>query len=111
MLLGGTNQGQLEVRDERVVLREERQVDLDAFPDAGIREVVGHPVAIGWIREAPAEVGQVVLGPRVLNVGQQLPALPHQVQPPAEQVAGRSHGRGIHVRLRQQAAAEERRDL
>jgi hypothetical protein len=59
------------------------QIDLDALADIGIREMLAHPVAVGWIRQTPPELGQLVLRPRVLNVGEQLPALADQMQPPA----------------------------
>ena len=41
---------------------------------------------------------------RVLNLGEQLPALPHQVQPTTKKVSRRAHGRRIDVGLRQRAA-------
>jgi selenocysteine-specific translation elongation factor len=65
---GLANDGQLEVGDQRVVLRHQRQIDVDALPHAGIGKVLTHALAIGRIGEPPPERGQVVLRPRVLNV-------------------------------------------
>ncbi len=49
--------------------------------------------------QAPPELGKLILGPRVLDVGEQLSALPHQVEAPAKEVAGRTHRGRVDVRL------------
>ena len=68
-----THERKFQVGDERVVALEEREVDLDAFSDTRIGNMVWHAVAVGRIRQATLEFRQVVLRPRVLNVGQSCP--------------------------------------
>jgi hypothetical protein len=73
---------QLEVGDERVVLIDEGDIDLDALAHAWIREVLDDAHAIAGIRQAFLERRQVVLRARVLDVREQLAALAHQEEPP-----------------------------
>ena len=111
MPLGLADDRQLEVGDETVVPFEEREVDVNALADAGIGKVLAHAGSIGGIREAPTELGELILGSRVLDVPQELAPLPHDVQPTAQEIARRAHRRRVDVRLRQQAAPEQGRTL
>lgn len=81
-----THERQLEIVDEPVVLLKQRQVDFNGLADAGIGKVVRHAFPIGRICEPTLELWEVVLCPRVLNVGQQLPALAHEVQSAPQQI-------------------------
>jgi hypothetical protein len=47
----------------------------------------------------------------VLDVGQELTSLAHEVEPPTEEIPRRPHRGGIHVGLRQHPAAEQDGDL
>ena len=76
MPLGLPDDRQLEVGDEIVVAFEEREVHVNALTDTGISERLAHASAIRRIREALAEFGQLILGPRVLDLCQELAALP-----------------------------------
>jgi hypothetical protein len=102
MALGLTDDRQLEVADETVVAFEARD---------RIWEMLAHTGPIRRIGEASPEVGDLIVGARVLDVGEQLPALPHPVEAPAEEVACGPHRRRIDIRLRQQASSQQARDL
>jgi hypothetical protein len=108
---GLSHNRELEVGDQRVVPRQERAIDDDAFADTRIREVLANAHAIGGVGEPPSKGRQVVLRSRVLNVREQLAAFAHEVQPTADEIPRRPHGCGIGVGLWQQAAAQEADDL
>jgi hypothetical protein len=99
------NDREFEVHDEGVVLIDSRQVDIDTLPHTRIREMRADPVPVGGRREAPLEGRQVVLGAGMLNVRQELAALPDQMQSAPKEIPGRPHGRWVDVGLWQQAAA------
>ena len=69
------------------------------------------PGAIGAIGEFSPEDGQVVLRARVLDVGQELAPLAHEVQAPTDQITRGPHRRRIDVGLRQHAAPQQDGDL
>jgi hypothetical protein len=89
----------------------ERQVYLDALAHTGIGEVLAHAGAIPRIGEAAPELGELILGSRVLDVGQELSALPHQVEPTSEEIAGRAYLGRVDIRLRQQTAPQQTGNL
>jgi hypothetical protein len=111
MPLGLPDDRQLEVGDEIVVAFEQREGHVDAFAHAGISEVLADAGPIRRIGEAPTELRPLILGARVLDVREQWAALPDEVEPTAQKIAGRSHGRGIHVGLRQETAPQQGGDL
>ncbi len=55
-----SNNRELEVHDEGVVLVNERQVDIDTLSHTRIGELRPDPVTVGGIRQAPLKGGQVV---------------------------------------------------
>ncbi len=63
------------------------------------------------LRKSGGEGREVVLGPCVLHVREQLSTLAHEVKASSRQVARRPHSGRIHVGLRQEANAQEVRDL
>ena len=73
--------------------------------------MLAHAGPIRRIGEAPPKLGQLILRPRVVDVGQQLPPLPHEVQPAPQEIARRPHRGRIDVGLWQEAAAQQRGDL
>jgi transcriptional regulator of met regulon len=56
--------------DQRVVLSDQRQIDIDALAHARVSEVLTDALAIGWVRQPTPEGREVVLRPRVLNMHQ-----------------------------------------
>ena len=77
----------------------------DAGSDADVGEALGDAFPIALISDLFPDLGKVVLTVRVLNVGQQLGTLMHQMHAPAKQIASRTHVCGIDVGLRDHAAA------
>ena len=92
---------QFEIRDQRIVVIDEGEVDLNALLDARVSEMLHHPRAIGLIGELSPKRGQVVLRARVLDVSEQLAPLPHEVKAPPDQITRGPHRRWIDVGLRQ----------
>src|SRR5882762_6799248 len=81
------------------------------FCTLGSGKVLHHPVAIGAIGEFSPEDGQIVLRARVLDVGQELAAFAHEMQPPTDQIACGPHGRWVDVRLREHPSTQQDGDL
>jgi hypothetical protein len=111
VLLGLADDRQFQVVDERVVLVDEYHVHVDALAHTWVGKVVDDAVAIARVRQALLEGRQIVLSARVLNVGQELPALPDEMQASAQQIARRPRRGRICVGLRQHAAAQQHGDL
>ena len=76
---GLADDGEFEIIDERIVLVDQRDVDLDALLHTRIGKVLHDPVTIGPIGELSPEDRQVVLRARVLDVGQQLAPLTYEM--------------------------------
>src|SRR5207237_5173612 len=90
---GGAGQVQFDVAEQRVVLIDEGEIDVNHAADAGIGETFGDLefFAVGSISELLAEGGVVVLAVGVLNVGDRFGAFVNQVHAPTQQVAGGTH--------------------
>jgi len=111
VLLGLADQIALHIRDQAIEAFEKSQVDRDALAHGAVFEVLDDALPMGRVRDALAEGRQVVLVARHLDVGEELAALADQVQAAAQQIARGAHPRRVDVRLRQQAAAQQRGDL
>ena len=103
--LGIPNEGHLEVVHQPVILVDEREIDVDALAHTRIGNVLADAITVRGLGEPPLEFWEVVLGARVLNVREELTALPHQMKATPQQIPSRPHRRWIDVRLRQQAPA------
>src|SRR5215475_15647676 len=77
------------------------KIDLDAPLYAGITEALGDSLAVGFISDFLADLGQIVLTVGVLHMGQQLRAFAHQVHAAAKKIPSRSHLGWIDVSHRQ----------
>src|SRR4030095_16220950 len=51
MLLGAAHQEELELADELVVVGDQLEIDLDALADAGVGELVGHSLPVGFVKD------------------------------------------------------------
>ena len=87
------------------------QVALHTAADTLVLKLLGHAGAVGGEREFFAPGFEIVLAERVLNVDDDLGPAAHQVHAATQQVAGAPHAGRIDVRLRQHAAAQQRRNL
>ena len=75
------HEGDLKVVDEPIVLVDECEVDLDALAHTRIGKMLADTVAVRGVGDPPLELREVVLGARVLDVRQELAALPDQMKP------------------------------
>lgn len=100
---------ELEVGETRVVAFEQSEIDGDALLHHAVFEVIGDALAVARVGDALAERREVVLVAGPLDVGAELAACAHEVQAPAQETPRRAHAGWVDVRLRQHAAAEQRR--
>lgn len=84
-------------------------VEFDALFDLWIGKALGHvdACAIGFPADPGTKLRQVVLAIGVLDVRQELGALPHQVIASAHEVAGGAHFGRIDIGLREHARAQQ----
>ena len=111
MLLGAGADMALELGQQRVVLIDHGQIQGDGVAHLGIGEVRQQPLALAALGDAVLEGRQVVLADGVLDVGDQLRALAHEVTAPAQQIARGAHLGGIDIGLREHPAAQQPGDL
>jgi hypothetical protein len=111
MLLGRFEHGQFHVTEEVVVVANQGEIHVDALLHGRIGKPFGNPGAIGFVPELFADLGQVILAVRLLDMGQQLSPFPHEMHPASEQVSRGAHLGWIDIGLRDHAAAEQHRDF
>jgi len=68
-------------------------------------------LAVRLVRQLLADLGQIVLTVRILDVGSEFGALAHQMTPPPQQVPGGAQLGGVDLGLGQHPAAQQHRDL
>ena len=108
---GGAQDEELEPLEEVVVVLDEFEIGGDAGTDGGIWEEVGDAVSVLAVGDDLLEFGKVVLAGGVLDVGEELGALAHEVHAAPQEIAGGAHPGGIDVGLRDHPAAQEGGDL
>lgn len=101
----------LDLLEFSVVDIDQGQIEFHAPGDAGIVEALGDAGPIALVAEIEPDLGQIVLAVGVMDVGQQLGTLAHQVHAAPEQIAGRSHRSGIDIGHRKHPAAKQHGDL
>jgi hypothetical protein len=109
--LGRAHDDELDFGEDLLVAIDQRQVHLDGLAYRGVGEVFGDPSAVPLVGDLLAEGGQIVLAGGVLDVGEKLGALLHEVAASAQQITGGAHLGRVGVRRGNQAAAQERCDL
>ena len=72
-------------------LVDEFEIDLDALADSGIGESFGDAFMVNLAVELMPELGQVVLAVGVLDMGEQIDAVPDEVITPAQEIASAAH--------------------
>jgi hypothetical protein len=78
----------LELTEEAVIEVEKLEIDLDAFAHGGIREVLGDSLPVRLAGNLFLELGEVVLAVGVLEVGEELGTLSHEVVSATQQIPG-----------------------
>jgi hypothetical protein len=72
MVLSGFDDGEFDVAQQRIVVRDEHQIDLDTFLHDRIGKARGNPVAVGFVGELFADGGQIILAVGILDMRQKL---------------------------------------
>jgi hypothetical protein len=75
---------EFDLAQELIVVLDEGDIHFDGLAHAGIREVVGYAFSVGVVRQLLADLRQIVLTVRILNVGHEFGAFAHQTTPAAE---------------------------
>jgi hypothetical protein len=109
--LGRTGDRELHLAQQFVVVVDEGHIQFNGLAYARLREMILDAFPIRLVRQLLADLREVILTVGILNVGQQLGPLAHQMTAAPEQVPGGPHLRGIDVGLRQHPAAQEHGDL
>ena len=78
----------LELTEEAVIEIEKLEIDLDAFAHGGVREVINESLPVCLESDLFLELGQVVLTVSILDVGEELGALSHEVVSATQEIPG-----------------------
>jgi hypothetical protein len=70
MGFSGSDDVELQLREEPVIVVDEGQVHCDALLHRGLGEALSHPVAVGLVGELLANLREVVLAMGVLNMSE-----------------------------------------
>jgi hypothetical protein len=70
VFLGGLDNRPLEVREQAVVVPNQRKLHLDALLDGRIREALGHAGSVRLVGQLLADLRQVILAVGLLDMGQ-----------------------------------------
>ncbi len=87
------------------------KIDLHAFLDGGIREVIGESLPMGRNRQLLFKVGKIVLAFGVIDMCQKFGPFMDQVVSPSEKVPGGAHAFRIDIGRRKGATPEQNGDL
>ena len=109
--LGGPDEGEFEIGDEPVVDGDELEIGLDGLADGRVGEGLGKTRAIRGVVDLHVELGEVVRGAEVLNVREELAALPDEVEPAAEKIARGPHIGRVDESLREHSTGQQFGDL
>jgi hypothetical protein len=74
-------------------------------------KALGYAISVGFVGEVLADLGQVILAVGMLDMGQELSALAHQVDAAPQEIAGGAPLGGIDRGLGKHAAAKQRGNL
>ena len=102
---------QLDLVEQIVLETNPFQIEGDIGLDTGIGEAFGDTFTIAPIRDLLSDLRKVVLVIRVLDVGQKLRALSHQVHPPSQRISSRAHAFWIDISLGNHSATQKGRAL
>jgi len=111
VLSGVTQDVTFEVAVEAAVVIDEIEIGLDASTNDGIGELFCDTLAMDFVGDLFAELGEVTLAVGVLDVTQEIGALSHEVITAAQEIAGGSHTGRVDVSLWDHAGAQQARDF
>jgi hypothetical protein len=101
----GLDESPLESRAPGVGVAHQRDIDLAALLDCGLRNAFGPAVTVRLVGQLLADRGEVIWARRVLDLGQPRGPLAWEMPAPPEPSPARPHRGGVHVGLGQHAAA------
>ena len=111
VVLRGCEDGECQSTEQRILIGEQGQVDLEGLLHRGIVKALGDPLAVGFVGAFLPHLGQVRLTRRILHMGQKCSAFAPQVGAATEEVPGSAHGGGLARGLWEQAATKQGRHL
>jgi hypothetical protein len=111
VLLGRLHDRQLQVCQQRVVVADQGQGDLEALWHRRRRKARGDAVPVGFGGDVLAHLGEVVWALSVVDRGQECGPCAHQRHVTSSEVTGGPHLGGRDGGVREQAAAEHHRNL
>jgi hypothetical protein len=110
MGLGGLDDGEFDVTQQRIVGGDERTIDCNTFWSRWIGTALGDPVTVGFGGALCANGGQGRLAVGMVYVGEECAALACQGHASAQQVAGGAHLGGGDLGLGEHPAAQQHGD-
>ena len=108
---GVAGQVELDLFEVLIVDVDQAEVGFDALFNAVVGEALTKIFPVGRVPEGSVDIGQVVLGVGVLDVGEQLGSLAHKEVAPTQQIAGGAHCLGVDVGKGHVPSAQEVGDL
>lgn len=102
---------EFQIGNQVVIEVGELEIDLHAFLDGGIREVIGESLPMGRNGELLFKVGKIVLAFGVIDMSQKLGPFMDEVVSPSEEVPGGAHAFGIDIGRREGSTPEQNGDL
>jgi hypothetical protein len=107
VLRGGLQEGEVQSLEPLVIIGDARQVDCNGLLDRGIGKALGHAVTIGCVGDLCANLGEVGLTGRMLDMRQKRRAFTHQMGTAPQEVTGGAQRGRIDRGWRPHAAAQE----
>ena len=111
MVLGGFDDGEFHVAQQRVIGGDERQSDLETFVHRWIGTACGNALTVGFVGDLCTDGWQILRAGGLVDLCQELGPFMGQRHTTPEQVAGGAHLGGINRGLREHPAAQQRRHL
>jgi len=101
MVFSGFEDREFNITEQRIVVGDQRQIDLDTFLHGRIGKAFSHPVTVGFVGDLFANGRQVILAVGVLYVCQQFGAFVCQMHAATQEITGSAHLGGIDISLRE----------
>jgi hypothetical protein len=106
MRLGRPHEIPLEVSQQAVISVDQCEVQVDALLDGRLRKAFGHAIAVRFVGQLLADLGQVILAVRLLEMGQSLGPCAGQMHAAPEEVSRGPYSGGIDIRLGEHPAPQ-----
>jgi len=111
VLSGVTQDVTFKIPFEAVVVIDEIEIGLDASTNDRVGKLLCDTLSMDLVGDLFAELGKVALAVGVLDVGEEISTLSHQVVTTPEQITSSTHSSGIDVRLRDHSSTKQSCDF